>query len=122
MLLPKSQSGKSIKTVLALYILLSVLSGGQTTAWEFSVPNIETQPADYSGLAEQMAMEASRQSLEKQLADAGVSAEVSFQQTEAGTKVECVAQDPERARQILEPLLDANAQLECIQGETENEQ
>ncbi len=122
MLLPKTQSGKSIKTVLALYILLSVLSGGQTAPLEFSVPKIEAAAADYSGYADRLALEASGQGLEEKLHAAGVEGTVSVSSEAGVPQVKCVSQNPERAREILLPLLGPAAELECVQGETKNEQ
>ena len=76
---PRQGSFKSIKTVLALYILVSVVSPAAGADWTgLAGLSFETdvQPADYSDYVAGYAREQLEQQLERRLAEGGVDAQV----------------------------------------------
>lgn len=114
MILPPKSSGKSIKTVLTLYILLSVLGFG--TKKEFvPMPNLEMgkESFDYSDFTDQITQKACEAQLEQVLFQKGVEGQVEVH----GDTVRCISDSPEQAETVLMPLLGPNAELEIRKAE-----
>ncbi len=114
LILPPKSSGKSIKTVLTLYILLSVLGFG--TQKDFLPPlefAIGRETADYSEYLNQIAGTVCEDQLEQELLQHGVEGQVEVHEQ----TVRCTSDDPERARQLLQPLLGPDAELEILKAE-----
>ena len=77
-LLPKKEYEKSIKTVLALYILVSVLPAGSwdvQEVWEWSLPD-SLAPADYSAYVEQMEQDSLVEQIQQLIHSNGLSSTV----------------------------------------------
>ena len=107
--LPRQGSFKSIKTVLALYILVSVVSPAAGADWRgLADLSFETaaQPADYTAYVSDLAAAQLAQQLESRLADAGVVAQVRIT---AAAAVTLFTDQPEEALALAKELLDETA-------------
>lgn len=108
LLLPRQESFKSIKTVLALYILLSVLSPAQQMDWSGLArvaQSAAAEPADYSAYVQAQTLSALESRLEQSLAQAGVEGSVRVRQQENGLAVTVRAGQPHEACQIVQQAL-----------------
>ncbi|WP_394959515.1 hypothetical protein [Candidatus Allofournierella merdavium] len=112
--LPRQGSFKSIKTVLALYILVSVVSPAAGADWRgLADLSFETaaQPADYTAYVSDLAAAQLAQQLESRLADAGVVAQVRITAAaaDAPAAVTLFTDQPEEALALAKELLDETA-------------
>lgn len=119
LLLPKNQSEKSIKTVLALYILLAVLNTGQGWDWQAIQSPVSVPAADYSAYVGALAQEQYRTLLEQELWQAGVSGKVEMIGASEHVQVHCTTPTPWQAEEVLRPLLESGTELVIIKGEPE---
>lgn len=104
--LPRQGSYKSIKTVLALYILVSVVSPAAGADWRgLAALSIQSsaRPADYSAYAEAYAWEQLEDQLEQALARQGITATVRC----TGGEAPCVTVYSDQPERALELALDA---------------
>lgn len=131
LLLPQKGCAKVIKTVLALYILVSVLTPGQKVGWDEIRRQLEaplrpvslTDAADASALVQQAAMEALSARLTAALAGQGIEAQVAVQPaadagdgTAVNLQVMAFLQNPEeasRAQTILQGELNGTGSILC---------
>lgn len=131
LLLPQKGCAKVIKTVLALYILVSVLTPGQQVGWVEIREQLEAplQPvslndaAGASALVQQAALNALSARLTAALAGQGVEAQVAVQPAEnaggeaaANLQVTAFLQNPEeagRAQAILQEELNGTGSILC---------
>lgn len=106
--LPRKESFKSIKTVLALYILLSVLSPVRQADWSGlarAAQSTAAQPADYSAYVDGYALSVLEQRLEQTLGAAGITGSVQVRGQEDGLAVTVRADRPDEARRIVQEAL-----------------
>lgn len=107
--LPRQGSFKSIKTVLALYILVSVVTPAAGADWT-GLANLsfetDVQPADYSDYVSGYACRSLANQLEERLAAAGVQAQVEIDSGGQTTPVVTLYTDqPEEALELAKELL-----------------
>lgn len=124
LLLPKQDSFKSIKTVLALYILLSVLSPAKQVDWSGLAVTAQTAaaaPADYSAYVDEYAGAALQAKLEESLARAGVSGQVKTAVQDGRLCVTVRSPTPEKARHALCEALNENQDVSIVAEETKDE-
>lgn len=114
LLLPRKESFKSIKTVLALYILVSVVSPAAGADWTGLAGlsfEANAQPADYSAYVSDYASDQLARQLESRLAEGGVEARVRIapgtENTPAG--VTLYTDQPEEALALAKELLGETA-------------
>lgn len=108
LLLPRQESFKSIKTVLALYILLSVLSPVKQVDWSGlagAAATAAAEPADYSAYVDGCALSELETQLQQGLAGAGIEGEVQVRRQENGISVTVQADRPDEARRIVQNAL-----------------
>lgn len=130
LLLPAKGAGKVIKTVLALYILLSVTTPAPHADWAGfwqqlqQPPQLQLQPAfDLDHLAGEQLQQTIQQQLQALLAQNGIDAQVTVQASlDASTgqaelaAVTAVLGDPaqaQQAQQLLRAQLGSSVTLEC---------
>lgn len=108
--LPRQGSFKSIKTVLALYILVSVVTPAAGADWT-GLANLsfetDVQPADYSDYVSGYACDSLARQLEERLAAAGIQAEVQIEpgDGQAPPTVTLCTDQPEEALELAKGLL-----------------
>ena len=121
LLLPPAQSGKGIKTVLALYIILAVLNTETAADWSdfgsWQLPDLKVY--DYSEWMRQLTDDECAARLEEKLEQGGLSGSVRVTEGTKGTEIFCVSTDPEKARQLLGFWLEPGTVLHC-EKEDEN--
>lgn len=108
LLLPRQESFKSIKTVLALYILLSVLSPVKQVDWSGLAGAAQTaaaQPADYSAYVDGYARSELEAQLRQSLSGAGIEGDVQVRRQENGISVTVQADQPDEACRIVQNAL-----------------
>ena len=128
MLLPRRESLKSIKTVLALYILVSVVSFPAAADWQalLDLSFEAAQPADYSAYLAESVEARFAADLEEKLARQGVAARVELCAGQAGEPGQVIvrsdqSQAAELARRLLEDTEYAVvAATPAPEGEDEN--
>lgn len=108
--LPRQGSFKSIKTVLALYILVSVVSPAAGADWaELADLSFEStvKPADYSDYVSGYACQSLARQLEERLAAGGVDAEAHIQPGDGGVLpvVKLYTDKPDEALELAKELL-----------------
>lgn len=108
--LPRQGSFKSIKTVLALYILVSVVTPAAGADWT-GLANLsfetDVQPADYSDYVSGYACDSLARQLEERLAAAGIRTEVQIEpgDGQAPPAVTLCTDQPEEALELAKGLL-----------------
>ena len=129
MLLPRRESLKSIKTVLALYILVSVVSFPAAADWQalLDLSFEAAQPADYSAYLAESVEARFAADLEEKLARQGVTARVELAAGQAGEPGQVIVHSDqsqeaaELARRLLEDTEYAVvAATPAPEGEDEN--
>lgn len=131
LLLPQKGCAKVIKTVLALYILVSVLTPGQQVGWAEIREQLEaplqpvsfTDAAGASALVQQAALNALSARLTAALAGQGVEARIAIEpapdaggEESAHLQVTALLQNPEqadRAQAILQEELNGTGSILC---------
>ncbi len=106
--LPQKEYKKSIKSVLALYILVVIVRPIPTVEWGNMgslLARQEVSAVDYSGYAATLEEDALRASLQQALAEQGVQAAVRSVSPGPPLTVTVATDDPEAARQILQQAL-----------------
>lgn len=112
--LPRKESFKSIKTVLALYILVSVVSPAAGADWTGLAGlsfEAAAQPADYSAYVSDYACAQLALQLENRLAEGGVIAQVQIEpeREDAPARVTLYTDQPEQALTLAKELLGETA-------------
>lgn len=112
LLMPRKEYEKSIKVVVALYILVAVLRPMQTTFpdWKELWSAEQTDAVDFSGYRAQLEQQALKEQLEQTLATQGINGQLQVfvgpPLTVTGT-----CSDPERADNILRQTLGEEAEI-----------
>ena len=119
MILPKKQCGKSIKTVLALYILLSVLNGNKTLDFKkLPLTNFQLSTPDYSEYLDALSWDATKEVLEQQFQKEGVEGEIQFYQEKDRPAVLCISPTPDTAEELLTSLLLPGTPIKVIRKDS----
>lgn len=122
LLMPRKEYEKSIKVVVALYILVTVLQPVQEafSGWKELWPTQQADAVDFSGYRDQLEQQALEEQLEQTLAAQGISGQI---QVETGppltvTAINCT--EPERVKTALRQVLGEGEEIE-IRAEEPND-
>lgn len=113
LVLPKKEYVKSIKTVLALYILISIFYPIQKLDWgglQYLQNNQINQPIDYSKYQASLEKTALQNTLNQKLIDAGIKGTVEIA-TNNPTEITIHSENPEQAYQIISDALENMEQV-----------
>ena len=123
-LLPKKEYEKSIKTVLALYILVSVLPAGSwdvQEVWEWSLPD-SLAPADYSAYVEQMEQDSLVDQIQQLIHSNGLSSTVKATgENPLVLTVQAEPQEQEATLSLVKQAVQGMDFVEIVVEEEENE-
>lgn len=114
-LLPERESFKSIKTVVALYILLSIVSPPVKSDWSGlmqALKHTEVDPPNYSQYVDVYSREVLADNLETTLHNAGLTGRVRVE-NEDGLQIYLTSDQNEQAKQVLQDALggEENARI-----------
>ena len=122
LLMPRKEYEKSIKVVVALYILVTVLQPVRAafSDWDTLWPSEQTDTVDFSGYRSGLEQQALEEQLEQVLAAQGIEGQL---RVETGpplivTAIDCT--EPERAKAALRQVLGEGEEIE-IRAEEPND-
>lgn len=112
LLMPRKEYETSIKVVVALYILVTVLQPLQSAVpgWDELWPEKESAAVDFSDYRSQLEQQALEEQLEQTLASQGISGQVQIV-TGPPVTVTVICADPEQAEVILHQALGADGEI-----------
>lgn len=107
LLMPRREYEKSIKVVVALYILVTVLQPVQTafTGWKELWPAQQTASVDFSGYRAQLEQQALEDQLEQALSAQGIVGQIQVDPSSPMTVTVSGCCDPQQAEAALRQLL-----------------
>lgn len=123
-LLPERDSYKSIKMVLALYILLSIVSAPKAGDWSGLVKamrSVDTSPQNYAGFVDTYSLSALATQLDTALLNDGVNGQTTVRQNGETVQVFVRTSQPSEAQKTIERELAGNTNIEIVVEETEDE-
>lgn len=120
MILPKKHCGKSIKTVLALYILLSVLSGNKIPDFrKLPLTSVQSSTQDYTEYLNALSWDATKEVLEQQLQKEGIEGDIRPYKENDHMAILCVSPTPETAEKLLSSLLLPGTSIKVIRKDSQ---
>ena len=121
LLLPHKEYEKSIKAVIALYILVSVLQPIQTnlSGWENLWMTQPVEMVDFSEYRAQLEQQALKEQLEQALLAQNIEGQIQISQGPPLT-VSVIGPEPERARECLRQMLGEGDQIQIKAEEESN--